>query len=88
MRLEHHLVGGYVRYISPYIIIIVGPFAYMWIEPEIRMSIVPWAHYMLHTTADLGPKFRGGQMLSGGAYLRAQNVSGGFVCFVGLDDNT
>ena len=21
MRLEHHLVGGYVRYISPYIII-------------------------------------------------------------------
>ena len=22
MRLEHHLVGGYVRYISPYIIII------------------------------------------------------------------
>ena len=23
MRLEHHLVGGYVRYISPYIIIII-----------------------------------------------------------------
>ena len=23
MRLEHHLVGGYVRYISPHIIIIV-----------------------------------------------------------------
>ena len=22
MRLEHHLVGGYVRYVSPYIIII------------------------------------------------------------------
>ena len=22
MRLEHHLVGGYVRYISPYIIIL------------------------------------------------------------------
>ena len=22
MRLEHHLVGGYVRYISPYIIIV------------------------------------------------------------------
>ena len=25
MRLEHHLVGGYVRYISPYIIIIINP---------------------------------------------------------------
>ena len=24
MRLEHHLVGGYVRYISPHIIIIIG----------------------------------------------------------------
>ena len=23
MRLEHHLVGGYVRYVSPYIIIII-----------------------------------------------------------------
>ena len=23
MHLEHHLVGGYVRYISPYIIIII-----------------------------------------------------------------
>ena len=27
MRLEHHLVGGYVRYISPYIIIIINPSA-------------------------------------------------------------
>ena len=26
MRLEHHLVGGYVRYISPYIIIIIIPY--------------------------------------------------------------
>ena len=24
MRLEHHLVGGYVRYISPHIIIIIA----------------------------------------------------------------
>ena len=24
MRLEHHLVGGYLRYISPYIIIIIN----------------------------------------------------------------
>ena len=23
MRLEHHLVGGYVRYISPHVIIII-----------------------------------------------------------------
>ena len=23
MRLEHHLVGGYVRYVSPHIIIII-----------------------------------------------------------------
>ena len=27
MRLEHHLVGGYVRYISPHIIIIISKFA-------------------------------------------------------------
>ena len=27
MRLEHHLVGGYVRYISPHIIIIINNFA-------------------------------------------------------------
>ena len=26
MRLEHHLVGGYVRYISPHIIIIIKLF--------------------------------------------------------------
>ena len=29
MRLEHHLVGGYVRYISPYIIIIIIMFGYI-----------------------------------------------------------
>ena len=35
MRLEHHLVGGYVRYISPHIIIIIpqgsvtGPFGFV-----------------------------------------------------------
>ena len=27
MRLEHHLVGGYVRYISPHIIIIMVVYA-------------------------------------------------------------
>ena len=27
MRLEHHLVGGYVRYISPHIIIIITTIA-------------------------------------------------------------
>ena len=29
MRLEHHLVGGYVRYISPYIIIIINGKVYV-----------------------------------------------------------
>ena len=33
MRLEHHLVGGYVRYISPYIIIIIM---------SIQDNIIPW----------------------------------------------
>ena len=28
MRLEHHLVGGYVRYLSPHIIIIIIPFTH------------------------------------------------------------
>ena len=41
-----------------------------------------WSRWQ-RTTADLGPKFRGGQMLSGGAYLRAQNVSGGVCLFCG-----
>ena len=27
MRLEHHLVGGYVRYISPHVIIIINSFS-------------------------------------------------------------
>ena len=36
MRLEHHLVGGYVRYISPYIIMLV-------VEPRYL------THYSLHT---------------------------------------
>ena len=30
MRLEHHLVGGYVRYISPHIIIIIITHKYFW----------------------------------------------------------
>ena len=33
MRLEHHLVGGYVRYISPYIIIIIVFIVYV---PEVH----------------------------------------------------
>ena len=31
MRLEHHLVGGYVRYISPHIIIIIMYMYYMYV---------------------------------------------------------
>ena len=42
MRLEHHLVGGYVRYISPHIIIIIiitlgskiGPFLWSLVYPK------------------------------------------------------
>ena len=36
MRLEHHLVGGYVRYISPHIIII--------ITSSLNINIVPITH--------------------------------------------
>ena len=44
MRLEHHLVGGYVRYISPYIIIIIRSthayaYAYMQIACKPRESL-------------------------------------------------
>ena len=46
-------------------------------------SFVNAAYHGGVATADLGPKFRGGQMLSGGAYLRAQNVSGGVCLFCG-----
>ena len=35
MRLEHHLVGGYVRYISPHIIIIIIK---LW---QVRVKVVP-----------------------------------------------
>ena len=36
MRLEHHLVGGYVRYISPYIIIIINKITFMKIATEYK----------------------------------------------------
>ena len=42
MRLEHHLVGGYVRYISPYIIIIIIIIIYN------AMSLSPYTLY-IHT---------------------------------------
>ena len=32
MRLEHHLVGGYVRYVSPYIIIIIRLESQWWLD--------------------------------------------------------
>ena len=35
MRLEHHLVGGYVRYISPHIIIIIIMYYY---EPQGKLT--------------------------------------------------
>ena len=39
MRLEHHLVGGYVRYISPHIIIII-----------IELFIFKFEWYQIHVT--------------------------------------
>ena len=38
MRLEHHLVGGYVRYISPYIIIII-------IKPYFYCTSTTWQSF-------------------------------------------
>ena len=32
MRLEHHLVGGYVRYISPHIIIIIIKYMHLFVS--------------------------------------------------------
>ena len=38
MRLEHHLVGGYVRYISPHIIIIIISITFLMYIESIMMS--------------------------------------------------
>ena len=38
MRLEHHLVGGYVRYISPHIIIIIN---------QTRLVLSNWLHLVI-----------------------------------------
>ena len=57
MRLEHHLVGGYVRYISPYIIIIII------VEPVLEgvgvISYIQVVHftYMNSPPACLNPPF-------------------------------
>ena len=43
MRLEHHLVGGYVRYISPHIIIILLLLIRKhWATIQIHVNIDPW----------------------------------------------
>ena len=43
MRLEHHLVGGYVRYISPHIIIIINDKGVVNVsEPEFGLMF--WAY--------------------------------------------
>ena len=39
MRLEHHLVGGYVCYISPYIIIVIGAMALRFDKGKMRQNI-------------------------------------------------
>ena len=40
MRLEHHLVGGYVRYISPYIIIIIINYPHFYGLKSLTISYV------------------------------------------------
>ena len=55
MRLEHHLVGGYVRYISPYIIIIIimnsKSFYFVCVCTSIRFvfSICPFHLSLIHS---------------------------------------
>ena len=56
MPLEHHLVGGYVRYISPYIIIIInrGPIVLRpRLTPENTMHTPTHLCQYYHTSADL-----------------------------------
>ena len=40
MRLEHHLVGGYVRYISPHIIIIIIDVKFRDLEPNELWKVI------------------------------------------------
>ena len=48
MRLEHHLVGGYVRYISPYIIIIINhrssTLQHLHIQTKSIITAQTWSH--------------------------------------------
>ena len=49
MRLEHHLVGGYVRYISPHIIIIIKNFPAGTIEAFDKViDVIIVTQYTLH----------------------------------------
>ena len=47
MRLEHHLVGGYVRYISPHIILLY--YYYMFEKVLLRFYIVTKPSFTVET---------------------------------------
>ena len=67
MRLEHHLVGGYVRYISPYIIIIIR---------SIRTrSTITYAH-KVHTQRSLNAKVAFIKALDAISPLEGYDVNG------------
>ena len=59
MRLEHHLVGGYVRYISPHIIIIIScwyvsrAWTWMYISTQSFSSSLGWVFSCIWWTAFL-----------------------------------
>ena len=46
MRLEHHLVGGYVRYISPHIIIIIIPMVSTYRKEMTNFPLFPFSTKM------------------------------------------
>ena len=63
---------------------------------QIVLKIAPWTEIFQgkfktsksQTTADLGPKFRGAKCSVEGRICERKTFLVGFVCFVGLDDNT
>ena len=58
MRLEHHLVGGYVRYISPYIIIIIIPVIFLKLHGEVYspQATIGLSEALSNTKINLSPR--------------------------------
>ena len=52
------------------------------------MRLTLMGHIWTYATADLGPKFRGAKCSVEGRICERKTFLVGFVCFVGLDDNT